>query len=69
MVTIMAKKRYTVQTLLYRYPLKKVILLHALYRYTTTPIMVIVFTTMDTHGSWQANFASFALGISKAVIA
>ena len=53
------------QTLSYRYPLKKVILLHALYRYTTTPIMVIVVTAMDTHGSWQINFASLVLGISK----
>ena len=31
--------------------------------------MVTVFTAMDTHGSWQINFASFVLGISKADIA
>ena len=31
--------------------------------------MVIVVTAMDTHGSWQINFASFVLGISKADIA
>ena len=57
------------QTLSYRYPLKKAILLHALYRYTTTQIMVIVVTAMGTHGSWQIDFASFMLGISKADIA
>ena len=33
------------------------------------PIMVMVVTTMDTHGSWHTNFASFVLGISKADIA
>ena len=55
-----------VQVLSYKYPLKKVILLQALYRYTATPSMVIRITTMDTHGSWQINLASSFWGISKA---
>ena len=31
--------------------------------------MVMVVNAMDTHGSWQTNFASFVLRISKADIA
>ena len=58
-----------VQVLSYKYPLKKVILLQALYKYTATPSMVIRVTAMDTHGSWQISLASSFWGISKADIA
>ena len=51
------------QVLSYRYPLKKVILLQVLYRYTATPSMVIRVTAMDTHESWQINLASLFCGI------
>ena len=47
----------------------EVILLHALYKYTATPNIVMIVTAMDTYGSWHINFASFVLGISKADIA
>ena len=40
-----------VQVLSYKYPLKKLILLQALYKYTATPNIVIRVTAMDTHGS------------------
>ena len=58
-----------IQVLSYKYPLKKVILLQALYTYTAMPSMVIRVTAMDTHGSWHINLASSFWGISKADIA
>ena len=55
------------QALSSKYPLKKVILIHALYRYTVMVTMVIMVTAIDTHGSWHMNLASLLLGISKAL--
>ena len=68
MMKIMADEQIHSAHIIVQVALKKVILLHALYRYTTTPNMVIIVTAMDTHGSWHISFASFVSGISKADI-
>ena len=51
MIIFMAEKQIYGEVLSYRYPLKKIILLQALYIYTAIPSMVIRVTAMDTHGS------------------
>ena len=68
MIAIMADEQIHCTDIIIQATFKESHLLHALYKYTATPNMVMIVTAMDTHGSWHINFASFVLGISKADI-
>ena len=58
---------YSSQIFANLYPLVRVLWWQDLYRYTTTPIMVIIVINTETQGSWHINFAPGFLGMSMTV--